>query len=201
MQETKCLQQVKAFPELTAGLGTAFYTQQDIVQLVRYAYLRGIRIIPQIDVSGHSSGLLPLTTTHGLQFCIPDDPTTQAQTQLYDDPAGKTFGVVSKIYDELLDLFPDAVFDIGGDETHVSGNCTLANIASFEEKVLKHIISKGKRGMGWEQIYKVTGAAQHYSSSVVRVYDSSPPVDKANPLLQNVTAAGLDVVVADSAAY
>ena len=158
-------------------------------------------MIPQIDVPGHSSGLLPLTKSHGLQFCAPYDPTTQAPTQLYDDPAGNTFGVVSKIYDELVEIFPDAVFDIGGDETHVSGNCTLANIAGFEEKVLKHLANKGKRGMGWEQIYKVTGAAQHYPSSIVRVYDSSPPVDKASPLLKNVTAAGQDVVVADSAAY
>jgi hexosaminidase len=42
--------EIKAFPELTAGLGTAFYTQQDIKQLVQYAYLRGIRVVPQIDV-------------------------------------------------------------------------------------------------------------------------------------------------------
>ena len=55
--------------------------------------------------------------------------------------------------------------------------------------------------MGWEQIYKVTGAAQKVPGSIVRVYDSGSAKDDPSPLLDNVTAAGFDAVVADSAAY
>jgi hypothetical protein len=68
---------------------------------------------------------------------------------------------------------------------------------------MAHIVSKGKRPAGWEQIYKSTGAAQLVSSTIVRVYDTGTDADRAHnrtcPMLLNVTKAGLDVVVADSA--
>ena len=72
----------KAFPELTADIKTGVYSQEDILTLVKYAYLRGIRVVPQIDVPGHSSGLIPLKP-RGLTFCrdspIPSCSTSQCQ--------------------------------------------------------------------------------------------------------------------------
>ncbi len=44
--------QIHAFPELTQQLQDGFYSQQDIRHLTAYAQLRGVRIIPQIDVPG-----------------------------------------------------------------------------------------------------------------------------------------------------
>jgi N-acetyl-beta-hexosaminidase len=200
--------EIKAFPELTSALGSAFYTQENITQLVSYAHLRGVRVVPQIDVPGHSSGLLPLKS-HGLRFCGapgPPPPPGTAETQLYDDPAGQTLAIIQKIYDELFDIFPDKVFDIGADETHARGNCTLANLAAFEEKLMKHIVEHGKRRpLGWEQVYKVTGASQQTPSSIVRIYDTG--TDSAGsdgsmlPMLLNVTSAGQDAIVADSERY
>ena len=196
---------IKAFPELTHSLGTdAFYSQSDIKALVQYAYLRGIRVVPQIDVPGHSSGLHPLEP-RGLMFCPKPAPNWLVSAQLYDDPAGRSLDIVTQIYDELLALFPDAVFDIGGDETQVVGNCTLQNLQAFESKLMAHLVSKGKRPLGWEQIFKVTGAAQQHPSSIVRVYDTGTDADRqhngAAPLLLNVTEVGQDVVVGDSARY
>eukprot|EP01052_Picozoa_sp_SAG31_P025333 SAG31_NODE_2214_length_6174_cov_3.902551_4_plen_627_part_00 len=194
--------EIKAFPELTRGF-SGFYSQDDIAALIKFAYLRGIRVVPQIDVPGHSSGLIALKEK-GVTFCL-DTPTkycstSRCQTQLYDDPDGKTLAVVTKIYDELLELFNDDVFDIGGDETHVVGNCTLENIKDFESKIMAHIATSGKRPLGWEQIYKVTGAAQQVATSIIRVYDTGTD-NGSLPLLANVTAAEKDVVVADSARY
>ena len=213
--------EIKAFPELTAGLSRGqYYSQDDIAALVQYAYLRGVRVVPQIDIPGHSSGLIPLKK-HGVRFCTdaatPYCSTSHCQTQLYDDPGGATVQVVKQIYTELFALFPDVVFDIGGDETHVAGNCTMANIKSFELKILAHLAANHKRPMGWQQVYSVTGAAQAaaaaaaaaplaHASTVIRVYNI--PAGQANkhptnpaPLLANVTAAKFDAVVADSVHY
>jgi hypothetical protein len=73
---------------------------------------------------------------------------------------------------------------------------------------MKHIVDHGKkRPLGWEQVYKVTGAAQQSLSSIVRVYDTG--TDSAStgadghrlPLLLNVTSARQDAIVADSERY
>ena len=81
---------------------------------------------------GHSSGLLPLKASRGLEFCGPPPPPGTAFVQLFDDPEGKTLSIVKTIYSELFNLFPDDVFDIGADETHVTGNCTMQNLRGFE---------------------------------------------------------------------
>src|SRR5438445_13021096 len=46
----------KAFPKL-AGLGSdgLFYTQEQAREIVTYAHDRGIRVVPEFDMPGHSS--------------------------------------------------------------------------------------------------------------------------------------------------
>ena len=83
----------------------------------------------QIDVPSHASGFAPLIP-YGVQFC---DGTN---TQLYNDPANdNTLKVVSNILAAVSDVFPDALFHLGGDETKVVNftACTYDAIHAFEE--------------------------------------------------------------------
>ena len=90
---------------------------------------------------------------------------------------------------------------------------------------MAHIVAHGKRPLGWEQVYTTTGAAQEIESAIVRVCkiavlsrvaapsvsltwkafadDTGSPFEHngSTPVLINVTSAGQDVVVADSARY
>jgi hypothetical protein len=124
----------KTYPNLTAsltGIHAGHYTQADIKALIGYAADRGIRVVPEFDVPGHSRGLIPLES-EGLAYC---EPSATSRSQLYDDPAGKTYDVVHALMKEMSEVFTDEVFDIGCDETGVKGPCTLESTFGFERRL------------------------------------------------------------------
>ena len=113
----------KVFPELNVGYGTdtRFWKQSDIRLLVAYAKDRGVRLVPEIEMSTHAKALLPLVKTQGLAFCNHSFPV-----MLYDDPAGNTLAALKKLVTEMAGLFPDAVLHVGMDEAqcHYSEQAT-----------------------------------------------------------------------------
>lgn len=91
-----------------------FWSQQQVRDLVVYARLRGVRLVPEIEMSTHARSLFPLAATQGLSFCNDSFPV-----MLHDDPAGKTVGVLKRLVTEMSTLFPDEVLHVGMDEAQV----------------------------------------------------------------------------------
>ena len=149
----------KKYPNLTAsltGIHAGHYTQKDIADLVEYAANAGVRLVPEFDVPGHSRGFRALES-EGVHFCRGSDPTAN---QLYNDPEGKTYGVIRDVLEEMSTLFPDQVFNIGSDETGVVDACSLNSTFAFERKLLSEIEQGfNKTPAGWEEVAFDAGAA------------------------------------------
>lgn len=112
------------YPNLTAsltGIHGGFYTQDDIRDLVGYGQDRGIRIVPEFDIPGHSRGFIPIESK-GIEFCEPHSPS---RSQLHGTNA--TYDVLYNILGEMAQLFPDEVFNIGSDETAVRSHAARAH--------------------------------------------------------------------------
>jgi hexosaminidase len=148
----------KAFPNLTAaltGIHGGFYTHADIADMVKYGSDRGIRVVPEFDIPGHSRGFIPIESD-GATFCTDE----ASRSQLYGDPGGKTYQVVHTLLREMAGLFPDEVFNIGCDETGVKGPCTQDSTFALERKVLQAIETEfNKTAEGWEEVLFDAGAA------------------------------------------
>ena len=146
----------KLYPNLTSSLTGdygGFYTQEDVKHIIEYAADRGIRVVPEFDVPGHSKGFFPLAS-EGVKFCSTDND------QLYGDPEGSTLKIISEVLKEMAELFKDEVFNIGADETTVTGPCTLESTFEFERQLLTKIISDFKKTpAGWEEILFTAKAA------------------------------------------
>ena len=141
----------KTYPNLTeslTGIHAGHYSQKDIADIIDYAGKRGIRVVPEFDVPGHSRGLRPIKSK-GVEFCDQDE----YQNQLYGDPQNSTYNAIYALMKEMASLFPDEVFNIGCDETSVKSRCTLNSTFEFERTLLKAIQYEfNKTPEGWEEI-------------------------------------------------
>jgi len=158
----------KAFPKLT-GMGSdgMFYTQEEIRELIAYSHDRGIRVMPEFDIPGHSrswflgypelsSGSGPYTLEAGGIDPIMD-PTRES-----------TYKFLEKFIAEMAKLFPDAYFHIGGDEVdgkqwdanpqiqafiHAHGMKNNQDLQAYFNQRLEKIVAKNHKTMvGWDEI-------------------------------------------------
>lgn len=110
----------KEFPKLQ-GLGSdgLYYTQAEMRELIEYARDRGIRVLPEFDMPGHSTawfvGYPELASGPG-PYAI------ERRWGIFDpamDPSREsTFKFLDKLIGEMAELFPDHFFHIGGDEVN-----------------------------------------------------------------------------------
>ena len=157
-----------------------FYTQEDIKEIVDYASQRGIMIVPEIDFPAHCASAIaayPHLACRELNRPVPGYfggliPEKKLGIKDWNRTicAGKekTMEFVFDVIDEVCELFPAPYFHIGGDEApknewkqcphcqKVIKDNNLKNEEDlqgwFNNKILEHLKSKGRRLIGWNEI-------------------------------------------------
>ncbi len=158
----------RKFPKLTgAGSDGHYYTQDEIRDVVAYAHERGIRVVPEFDMPGHSRswflGYPDLASAPGPYTLESGDP-------IMDPTRESTYKFLEKFIAEMSKLFPDAYFHIGGDE--VDGKQWNANPkiqafmqahglknnqdlqAYFNSRIQKILAKNHKIMVGWDEILR-----------------------------------------------
>lgn len=106
----------KVFPKLTQT-SPYFYTQEQIKDIVEFARVRGVEIIPEIDMPGHTTALLAAYPEHS---CFRKEVKLAPGGGIYSTVLcpGKEeiFGFIDMLFAEICPLFPSEYFHIGGDE-------------------------------------------------------------------------------------
>eukprot|EP00741_Cyanophora_paradoxa_P002940 tig00000655_g2854.t1 len=141
----------RAYPRLQEVSGE-HYTQEEVRHIVAYAAERGICVVPEIDVPGHSSAILaayPELATRRGQY------TASARTGIYDaclDPSlPETYEFLDGLFGEMASLFPSEMFHIGGDE--VTGvHWDESERAFFNARLCGILAGHGKRAVGWDEV-------------------------------------------------
>ena len=106
----------KVFPELHST-GTEYYTQDQIRDVVAFARSRGVEMIPEIDMPGHTSAILAVYPELGCFGKKVDLPRSGGIFSVILCPGKEeTFLFTEKLLEELVALFPGERFHIGGDE-------------------------------------------------------------------------------------
>lgn len=146
----------------------AFYTQQDVRRIVRYAADRGITIIPEIELPGHSSAALAAYP----ELACTDGPFEVAtRWGVFEDiycPSEETFAFLEGVLTEVMELFPGEYIHIGGDEAPKARweQSELAQAVIrreglqdehelqswFIRRIERFLNEHGRRLIGWDEI-------------------------------------------------
>lgn len=145
-----------------------YYTQQQIKEVVKYAAVRHVTIIPEIELPGHCLAALASYPQYG---CTNDTVQVGGAWGGYPDifcPKEETFTFLENILDEVMSLFPSQYIHIGGDEVektqwkkskfcqqfmkdnNLADENALQNY--FIQRIGKYVNSKGKKIIGWDEI-------------------------------------------------
>ena len=94
------------------------YTKNEMKEIVAYCAEKGIDVIPEIDIPGHTSALLSAMPSLS---CMGKEVKIKTHQGIFKDvlciAKEETFEVITQIIDEFIDVFPGEYIHIGGDET------------------------------------------------------------------------------------
>jgi len=165
----------RVFPMLTGkGSDGDFYSQQDAKEIVAYARARGIRVVPEFEMPGHSTAWLfaypSLNSGSGASGSTPEGIRREFGISAYaiDPTREATYTFIGRFLTEMAGIFPDAYVHIGGDETPAPDWKTNPRIlafmkahrlkdnealqAYFNTRVLRIVSGLHRHMMGWDEV-------------------------------------------------
>ena len=166
--------EIKKYPKLATvgGIGdrtnpdasARFYTQEDIKEIVKYARLRHIVVVPEIDMPGHAAAAnraYPEYSGGG----------SKRNPEFTFNPGQEaTYAYLEDILEEVCALFPGKWLHLGGDEVHFGwekwktdadvkammeeeGLESLREMECYFVRRMAGVINKlGKVATGWDEI-------------------------------------------------
>src|SRR5258705_7583581 len=160
----------KKFPKLhELGSDSLYYTQDEVRDVIAYARDRGIRVVPEFDMPGHSTAWF---VGHPELASGKGPYEIERRWGIFDPAIDPTNERVYKLLDELIGemarIFPDHFFHIGGDEVNgkewdanpkiqafmkaqgIKNNEALQ--AYFSGRVQKLVTKHGKAVVGWDEV-------------------------------------------------
>lgn len=190
-----------------------FYTQEELKDIVEYCHKKYIKVIPEIDMPGHTMSALA---------CYPElscfDRKLKVATHWgvkFDIMcAGKdfTYKFCKDIIDELCEIFTDNYIHIGGDEApkkrwELCEHCNekLAELGlknmeqmqlAFSNYMADYILSKGKKVIMWYIAPDESNLITLNENVILQFWGRNTDTD-----FQNVVKSGRNVITSNSSAY
>ncbi len=181
--------EIKSMPDLTAkgawrgpgevllpsyGSGNkrygGFYTQKDIKEVVAYAAARGISIMPEIEIPGHSRAV---TASYPEIGCVTTQETKSVQGEVKNVwcvGREENYQILDSIIREFTEMFPFEYIHVAGDEVNRAnwehcpkckalmekeGYTDTFQLQNYFFKRVEKIVEKyNRKTAGWNEIMK-----------------------------------------------
>ncbi len=155
------------------GSDGLYYRQEEIREIVAYARDRGIRVVPEFDMPGHSTswfvGYPQLASAPG-PYAI--ERRFGVFEPAFDPTREETYAFLESFIAEMVALFPDPYWHIGGDEVvgkHWDANPRILRYkrthrladnealqAEFNQRLSRILVKHRRHMVGWDEILHST---------------------------------------------
>jgi len=157
-----------------------FYTQDELKDLVKYAEERGIEIVPELDIPGHTVAFLHAYPELG---CTSNDTIPKVLGKTFDMMVCAAVPEVYTVYKDILTqvcaIFPSSYIHLGGDEAAIANNWAKCErcqalmkekgytnasqlMIPFFEKMLQYVRDAGKTPILWCEPNNIYPPADDY---------------------------------------
>ena len=145
-----------------------FYTQEQAREVVAYARDRGVTVLPEIEMPGHSLAALAAYPEYANVPGPFEVRTTWGISEEVFSPSEATFRFLEDVLREVMDIFPSEYIHIGGDEApkkrwkesplaqqiirteHLADEDELQSW--FIRRIERFLNANGRRLIGWDEI-------------------------------------------------
>lgn len=136
-----------------------YYTHDEMRAVVKYAALRRIDVIPEVDMPGHVGAMV---------YCYPEIGVYEKQagntgirtdeqvqisslhTSLSHPNRAQVLSFIGKLWREMTTVFPSKYYQMGGDEWNFNTNVT--DFRQFVQVVQDTLASLGKTTIAWDEV-------------------------------------------------
>lgn len=207
---------VKTYPKMTddAYSTAETYQAEDVKKVVHYARARGVRVIPELDLPGHSNSgwrqinkdIVACGDYDGPWIDVAGEPNPG---QL-DISKGATYTALKHVYDDISSMFADNFFHVGGDELDAGCYNTSQSIKSWLKEdsrtwsdLVQHWLDKalpifknkeGRKLIMWADIVLGSMPAKELSTKDVILQSWTGGIDN----VKQAASKGYDVIITSS---
>jgi hexosaminidase len=145
-----------------------FYTQDDVREIVAYARERFVRVVPEIEMPGHSQAVIAAYPSLGNVGDTVSVWGSWGVSPYILNPSDTTIAFMKDVLTEVMSLFPGTFIHVGGDEaikpqwkasSRAQNRIKALGLKDENElqswfitKMDSFITSKGRRMIGWDEI-------------------------------------------------
>lgn len=160
-----CRFKCSRFPRLAAAES---YSAEELKDLVEFAADRAIRIVPELDVPGHTTSWIWAYPEWGAGKLKAPSTGFGVHEACLDPTKPEVLEAVKIVFNELAEVFPDRHVHVGGDEVNSTwwdrnsriqvwmksrGISTAHDLQTWFIKDLgDHLMSIGKQVIGWDEV-------------------------------------------------
>jgi hexosaminidase len=160
----------RAFPELAEKAnGGAYYSEDDLGDIVSHAAELGIRVVPEIDMPGHTTSWFVAHPEWGTRNEARTVSTRFGPHSACLDPSrDEVYEALGRLFDDVVRIFPDRFVHVGGDEVNPKwwqesaavqrfmrerGIADLDALHSlFNQRLADLLMDRGRMLVGWDEI-------------------------------------------------